>query len=266
MVDESGAIEQISFLTRSASRVRVLTHLLETGPTTQRAFRAELSCSRSTVTRTLSALTDRGWVRQSGESYRLTPQGRIVADGLDDLVDTVQVTAELSTFIEWFPYAEYDVDIDQLRGAEITVSTDPDPYAPSRKHATAVRASSRFRMLLPSIDRQLVGSTEERVKQGDLELELLVSPGMEETVTGEAFADVLGPQVESGNMTVLVADEPAPFYLGLGDDGLVQLGVEDDEGFPRALVESDGEDLRRWAESVYERFRADAREQPLEAF
>jgi len=266
MVDESGAIEQISFLTRSESRVGILTHLLDAGPTTQRAFREELSSSRSTVTRALSALEDRGWVTRNGDAYQLTPQGRIVADGLDGLVDLVRATEDLSTFIRWFPIGEYDVSLDQFRGAEITASTEPDPYAPSRKHAARLREADGFRMLLPSIDLQLVRSTEERVVGGDLELELIVSPGMEATIVSDEFATALGTQVRSGGTTVLVADEPAPFYIGLSDAGDVQIGVEDDEGFPRALVESRDESLQSWAERVYESVRADAREKPIAEF
>ena len=266
MVDESGAIEHISFLTRSESRVKILTHLLANGPTTQRAFRDELSSSRSTVTRALSALEDRGWVERTGDACRLTPQGHIVADGLDGLVDLVQATDELSTFIEWFPYAEYDVDIALFRGAEIITSTDPDPYAPSRKHAAAVQRASEFDMLLPSIDLQIARTIEEPVVAGDLEVELLVSPGMEETIATGDFADALRTQIAAGGMTILVADETPPFYIGLSEDGTVQVGVEDDEGFPRALVESTDDGLREWAEDVYDSIRESAREKPIEEF
>jgi predicted transcriptional regulator len=266
MADESGAIEQISFLTRSETRVRILTHLLETGPTTQRAFRDELSSSRSTITRTLSALAERDLVDQSEGAYELTPQGHIVADGLDGLVERMQVTEELSTFIRWFPYSEHDVELDQFRGAEITVSTEPDPYAPSREHAALLQEAERFRMVLPSIDLQVVRTTEERVTAGDMTIELVVSPGMEETIVGDEFAAAIRTQMEAGGMTVLVADEPAPFYLGLSDAGDVQIGVEDDEGFPRALVESDDESLREWAEGVYDSIRESAREKPIEEF
>jgi len=266
MADESEAIGQISFLTRSESRVGILTQLLADGPTTQREFQEELSSSRSTVTRALSALAKRGWVEREGDRYRLTPQGRIVADGLDTLVDTVQATDELATVIEWFPYAEYDIDIEQFRGADITASTDPDPYAPSRKHATAVQDTSRFRMLLPSIDLQMVRTIEEPAVAGELTVELLVSPGMEGTIEGDDFADALRTQIAADGMTVFVTDEPAPFYLGLSGDGLVQVGVEDDEGFPRALVESEDEKLRAWGEGVYEDVRESAREKPLAEF
>lgn len=266
MGDDSGAIDQIAFLTRSKPRVRILTHLLESGPATQRELRERIDTSRSTVTRSLSALTERAWLTEDGDRYRLTPSGRIVADGLAELLDTVQATDELATFIEWFPYGEYDLDLDHLRDAEITASTDPDPYAPSRKHAAAVREASSFRALLPSVDLQLVRGLEDRVLGGELDAEWLVSQGLEETISTGEFAETLHEQISAGGLTVRVCDRPAPFYLGLSDTGLVQIGVEDDEGFPRALLETDSAAIRTWAESVYADFRKHSREKPAAEF
>lgn len=266
MPDDAGAVERIAFLTRSKPRVEILTHLLESGPTTQREFREHVDASRSTVTRALAALEEYDWVRRDGEAYRLTPQGRIVADGLCDLVDTVRATEEIATFIEWFPYAEHDLDLEHLRGAEITASTDTDPYAPLRKHASAVRDASEFRMLLPSIDLRTARSTKDRVLNDDLELELIVSPDVEATISSEEFAPVLREQVAAGGLTVFVSEEAVPFYLGLSDTGSVQVGVEDDEGYPRALLETDCEEVRGWAESVYDEYRDHARVKPAEEF
>jgi len=258
MSDESAAIEQIAFLTRSEARVRILTHLLESGPTTQRAFRADLNQSRSTVTRALSALTDCGYVTQDGQHYSLTTPGRIVSDSFTDLVDTVQATDELGTFLEWFPYSEFSFDVDQLRDGEVTVSTEANPYAPARQQAQTLAATSQCRMLLPSIDLQMVQRTRERVLDGDLELEALLAPRMEETVTTEPFAPEMRDQVAAGGVTLYVCEDQPPSYLGLTPD-LVQIGVEDDEGFPRALLETDRESVREWAEDVYASYRGQAR-------
>jgi hypothetical protein len=48
-----------------------------------------------------------------------------------------------------------------------------------------------------------------------------------------------------------VTDEYVPFCLGIVD-GLVQIGVEDDEGVPRALAESSSDELREWARERFE--------------
>ncbi|WP_340098414.1 helix-turn-helix transcriptional regulator [Salinibaculum salinum] len=266
MADTSAAIGTLSFLTRSEPRTRILLQLLSSGSLSRRQFRDQLSVSRSTITRALAALEERDLVGHDGGTYHLTPTGRIVAETIADAVDTLQVTDELSTFLEWFPYSEYDIDLDDFRTADITVSTEVDPYAPSRKHAESLGEFDQFRMLLPSIDLQVARSTDDRLKNGDLDLELLVSPEMEETISTGEFASVLREQIESGSMTVLISADPIPFYLGLSRSDTVQIGVEDDEGFPRAVLESDTEALRSWCETVYRQFRADARTKSADEF
>ncbi len=266
MADESGAISSLSFLTRSEPRTRILLQLLSSEPLSRRQFRDRLSVSRSTITRALAALEERDLVAHDDKGYHLTPSGTIVAETIADAVDTLQMTDELSTFLKWFPYSEYDVGLDDLRAAEITVATDVDPYAPARKHAESLRGFDQFRMLLPSIDLQLVRGSDDRIKNGELEMELLVSPDMEQTILAGEFASVLREQIESGNLTVLVSADLVPFYLGLSGGGTVQVGVEDDEGFPRAVLETDAESLRSWGERVYQQFRADARLKPAEEF
>lgn len=267
MADESGAISTLSFLTRSEPRTRILLQLLSSEPLSRRQFRDQLSVSRSTVTRALAALEERDLVAHGGEGYyHLTPSGTIVAETIGDAVDTLQATDELSTFLKWFPYSEYDVGLDDLRAAEITVASDVNPYAPSRKHAESLRGFDQFRMLLPSIDLQIIRGSDNRLKNGDLELELLVSPDMEKTISAGEFASVLREQIESGNLTVFVSADPVPFYLGISGGGTVQVGVEDDEGFPRAVLETDAEALQSWGETVYQQFRADARLKPAEEF
>ncbi|WP_302082022.1 helix-turn-helix transcriptional regulator [Salinibaculum rarum] len=266
MADTSAAIDTLSFLTRSEPRTRILLQLLSSGSTSRRQFRDRFSVSRSTITRALTALEERGLVGHDGATYHLTPTGRIVAETIADAVDTFEVTDELSTFLEWFPYSDHDISLDELSAADITVSTDVNPYAPSRKHAKTVSEHDQFRMLLPSIDLQVARSTDDRLKNGDLELEMIVTPEVEETISTGEFASLLREQIECGSMTVLVSPEPIPFYLGLSGSGTVQVGVEDDEGFPRAVLTAETDALRSWGERVYEQFRADARTKPAAEF
>lgn len=266
MADKSAAIGTLSFLTRSEPRTRILLQLLSTQSLSRRQFRDRLSVSRSTITRALAALEERDLVAHDGKTYHLTPSGQIVAETIADAVDTLQATDELSTFLEWFPYSEYDVDLDDLRTADITVATDVNPYAPSRKHAEVMREAATARLLLPSIDRQLVESIGDLVVDGALSLELTIPPQMEGTVSTGKFATLLRGQIEAGGTTVFVSDAAPPFYVGLFDDDGVQVGVEDDDGYPRALLETSSDSVREWAERIYHQYRDGAREKPVEEF
>jgi len=266
MAEETDPVEQISFLARSESRVRALERLLESGPTTQRELRTHLDASRSTIARTLSALERRSWIEADDGAYRLTPVGTIVAREFGELVDALRTTDELSTFLEWFPYAEFDLELRALRDATITTSTSSDPYAPGRTQTELLRSATRFRGFLPAIDLEGSEVVHEQITERDFAAEIVVSAEVGETITTEEFADLFREQLATGQLTVLVCDGDLPFYLGLADDERVQIGVEDDEGFPRALLDTDTTAVREWAESVYDEYRAAARPKPIDEF
>lgn len=255
MAGDTEAIDQIEFLARSETRVRALEVLDEAGPATQHECRERLDASRSTVARTLSGLEDRGWIEQRGRTYRLTPAGTIVADAFLDLVDTIDATEELSTFLRYFPDSEFDLDLADLRTASITPSTESDPYAPANHQTELVREADSFRGMLPAIEIEGSRMIHRRCLEGDLDIETIASPSVAETITDGEYARLYSEMVASGAHTVLVADSELPFYLGLTDDGRTHVGVDDDEGFPRALLVSDSEAVREWAESVYADWR-----------
>lgn len=266
MADETDPVEQISFLTRSKSRVRALEILLEAGPVTQRELRTRLDASRSTTARTLTALENRDWIEKEGGSYRLTPVGKIVAEEFGELVASLRMTEELSEFLTWFPYSEFDVDLAQLRESTITTSSSSDPYAPGRKQTELLQTANRFRGFLPAIDLEGTRVVREQIAERGFEAEIVVSADVGETIATGEFADLFRAQLETGRLTVLAHDGDLPFYLGLADADTVQIGVEDDEGFPRALLETDSEPVRSWAESVYRTYRREARPKPIEEF
>lgn len=266
MGNDTSPLDQVAFLARSESRVRVLEQLLASGPTTRREFRERLGSSRSTVTRSLSQLEARNWIRETGDAYELTPAGRLVAEQFLTLVESVETTEALSPFLDWFPYAEYPLDLDALTGAEITSSTEADPYAPGRRQTAFLDHHEEVWLVLPSIELEGIRSTHEQVLTGALSLSVVVSEAVADRIVTGEFAALFREQIETGRMDVYAVDGTLPFYLGFGGDATVQLGVEDDDGFPRALLEVESEPLRSWAEDVYDGHRHRAERMSRAAF
>lgn len=263
MGDSTDPVDRISFLARSEARVEILERLLRSGPATRRDLREDLDASRSTVARSLNALEELDWVRQESNTYRLSPAGELVTAEFLELAETIRTTEELSGFASWFPFSEFDLELELLRDADVTVHSGGDPYAPGRAQNEFVRAADRFRGALPSIDLEGTKLAHERVLAGELETELVVSEAVERTIVSGEYAALFREKLATGRSTVLVSEELFPFYLGLSDDGTVQLGVEDDDGFPRALLESSSTPIREWAEDLYADYRSEAR--PLTA-
>lgn len=264
--DEVEALETVRFLARAESRVYIMQRLAESGPATQRDLRTDLDASRTTVARSLQSLTDRDWVKLDDGAYRLTRMGAVVIEEFSGMLETVRRVDELSDFLRWFPTDEFAPDFPDLEDFEITSSGDGDPYAPARKQTEILRTADRLRVLLPSVDLEGTKTIAEQVTEHGLEAETVVSPSLEETLESDEFAPLLKRKVATGRSTVFVSSEHPPFYLGVADDGRTQVGVEDDEGFPRALLQTTDENVRAWAKDVYRAYREDARRKPIEDF
>lgn len=260
MDDDSEPVAEIAFLARSETRVRVLEHLLVSEAGTQRELRDELDTSRSTVARSLNALEDRDWVAAENGTYRLTAVGKPVIESFLGVVETVRTTGELAPFLRWFPLSEHDLDVADLHDAEITARTDGEPYAPGRRQTDFLRNATRFRGVLPSLDLEGTKLVHEQITDGTLEAEIVVPPAVVDTINSGEFAGLFREKFETGRLTVLAAADPLPFYLGLADGDGVQVGVEDDEGFPRALLDASGGAVREWGERVYADVRSRADE------
>lgn len=264
--DDGTPLDRIRFLSRSDSRVEIATTILESGPVTQRELRDRLDVSRRTVSRSLRTLQDREWIESDGNTYRLTTRGRRIVAEFTDLMETVRRTEELAEFLRWFP-ADVDApDFLDVTDAVVTASSDADPYAPARTQTQILYDADRLRVLLPATDLESTETLTAEITGRDLEIESVVSPGVAATLTSAEFAPLIREQLEIGRASILVADEALPFYLGLADDGRVQIGLADEEGIPRALLETTDERVRTWAEDVYREYRSAATPIPLEDF
>lgn len=251
------AIDSISFLSRAESRVCLLESLLEAGLLDLRALQERLDYSRSTITRSMDSLIEVGWVTESPEGYRLTPVGRLVINDFRELLTTVETTEELAPFLKWFPLSSHDISIEELRGGELTVASASNPLAPIRELTTLIRSATQFRALVPSIDLETVRLVHDRIVDDKLEAEIVVPPEFAELVADEPFASYFEELLASGRHPVYIAPE-VPVYLAIGEDTTVQIGVLDDEGIPRAVLETTSESVRTWAESLFSRYRQSA--------
>jgi predicted transcriptional regulator len=258
-------LEQVRFLARADSRVNALSALADADSATQRELRDDLDASRTTVSRALQSLADQGWVVESDGTYRLTPTGCVVAEEFTDLLSTVKSVDELAAFLRWFPSDVDAPDFHEASDVDVTTPTDADPYAPARSQTEILRDADRLRALLPATDRESTETLVEQVTERGLEVASVVSPAVEATLESEDFAPLVRDLLETDRATIHVAPEPVPFYLGLAADGTVQVGVADDEGFPRALLQTTDDEVREWAERLYEEYRAAARHKPVEA-
>jgi predicted transcriptional regulator len=140
-----GTIENIELLARSAHRVRILDLLCEHGSLEKHALGSELDASRTTVGRNLSALEEQGWIRRTNAHCEITRQGELVAEAFGDLVETVEMTGTLNSFLQWIPDGSLDLDLRLLRDADIVLAKPGDPRSMINRHVQTIKEMEQGR-------------------------------------------------------------------------------------------------------------------------
>lgn len=249
--------DRIDFLASSRYRVDVLRTLDRAGPLCRRGVLDRVEASRSTVKRVLDALLERDWVARVDGEYRTTPVGMAVLESYTEFERAVRTAETVAPVFRWLPEMDPGFDLRELDDPTVVVPAEGQPYAPAVRQSELVRSAEAFRGLLPSIDLEGSRLAHRRIVDGELTAEIVVSASVAATIREEPYATLFREQLATGRLTVAVADD-LPFYLGLPGEGPVQLGVEDDDGLPRALLETGSDAVRRWAEREYHDRRDDA--------
>lgn len=251
-------IEDVEFIVRSRVRVALLETLDRDGPLDSVALRETVDCSRTTVQRNLDRLEDAGLVRGPNRTYALTPCGELVTDALSQVFESMALVRDLSPVLRWVAADQLDVDVRHFADAEVTVADSSNPFAPVNAHVAALESVERIRAVLPSIGGEALRTTSRHVKSGRATCEVVLEADCAETLRNDRFyASVFEDAVAAEACSVSVYQGDVPFYVGILDDR-VQVGIEDGEGRPRGLLETDSRVVREWATDTYETYRRQA--------
>ena len=251
------AIEGVHFLTQSPVRIRILELLYENEEMLKHDLKDRVDAARVTVRRNVDALEERDLIVATGQTRELTPLGEVVVEDVLPAVRVADVVERLRPFIRWFPEDDLEFDLRALADAKIVVSDTSDPYAPVNRHLEVMQTATQFRWLLPAVGLQPIMIARDCVVEDGTDHEMVVDEAVAETLRAEsAYQSVVSDLLSADNCRLFVAGEIA-YYLGLCET-CVQIGVEDNSGLPRALVETDATDVREWAERSYDQYRRQA--------
>ncbi|AGB31437.1 hypothetical protein C488_00257 [Natrinema pellirubrum DSM 15624] len=252
------AIDTLEFVTRSPSRVRILERLDAEGSVSRDALSAEVDVVRTTLSRSLSALVDRGLIRERGQRYEITAAGALVADGVTAALERTDAAIRLRPVLERLDEEWLGVDPDRLTDATVVEATMANPYAPVTHHATTLAEADRVRAVLPAAGADPLEASTEAIENGAKFEMLLAEPVVESVRTDPTLAAAFESIVDQPSVSVSVVDRDVPVYLGVVDRA-VQIGVHDDTGLPTALLESTDDRLREWAIARFDALKQGAR-------
>ena len=250
-------IDDIAFLARSETRVGVL-RAIEERPRDRRDLATTTDTPRSTLSRTLSELEERGWIERNGQLYELTTAGMLVIEQFVPLLDTVSVLQKLGDAIDLLPLDETDLTIHHLADAQFVTPTALNPTAPFDYGIERLRKADRFRCVARTAPPRYVEAIHEGVVSERLTAECILDGTYLDDLQDKSGLKERWNEISMGSETVRRSDEPVPFVLLVLDD-TVHLWLCDEKGESQGLLESENPDVLSWANTTVDRYREQTR-------
>lgn len=256
------ALAEIEFLALSANRVAVLEALAE-----EPHDRAELAettgASQPTIGRILRDLEERRWISRTEREYEATATGRLVAEGLTDLLAIVETEERLRPVMEWLPTDVMAFDLRRLRDATITVPSRTRPSAPVQRVNEMLGEAEDVRACSHAFNEQSLEAIRERVLDGTGTFEGVFSrTAIDALAEDDSLRTKLRDLVSSDGASIRIHDEEIPIAITIADDR-VHLMLRDGDGVLQAAIDVDDPEVLSWARSVHETYWSAAA--PLEA-
>lgn len=258
-----GGTEDIEFLARSKTRVRLVKLLHKNETLGRDELRSRIDASRTTIQRNLKALEERGWVENGARTYSLASCGEMIADDFLELVDTVSIAEQLQPILEWVDRTELDFDFGLLVNADIVTAKPGDPWAMVNRHVERLKDANDIRALLPLTGLHAMKVGHDRVVKHGATTEHIASSDVVDTFQNDsAYREYYDNLIETNRYDLYHYSQEVPYYLGVLDD-IVQIGV-DEGGDPRGLIETKNEEVREWAVNTLDKYRKQAEQVPRE--
>lgn len=255
--DGGGLPENIEYLTSSCNRVTVLRALADE-PGKPAEVRERIDIPRSTFRRILTELQERNWVEKNGGVYAATPLGEYVEGYFTECLGKMETLDNLTCFFEYVSFSEIDIGFESLVGSEVTVSGSYSPHAPMERYLEALEDADEVKGLSPVITDAYAETFYEAILDGDVYVENILQKEVADAILSR-YRGMLEDVRETGNTETYLYEAEFPFGLSVFD-GKVFLGAYDEDGILRALLETDDEEVLKWAERKYNGYKRESAE------
>lgn len=249
-------LEVIEFLALSPNRVRVLDALTE-GPVGRYDLEETTGVARATLSRILDDFEERGWIVEDDRQYETNQLGTYVAEEFMTVLERFEPVPALGDVAQWFPKEGFDFDLENLAGAEIVRTTKRNALAPTTHITNRIRDADRVQLITYSVLPGVMEMCWRGTVDGDLQLVSVLEGGAIENLgTDPQLIEQAQEMAESGRSEVYVYFDDIPSTVFVVDD-VVLLCLSGGEGAPLAVIETDDEAVRSWAESTIDDLRSE---------
>ncbi|WP_416838425.1 helix-turn-helix transcriptional regulator [Haloferax sp. DFSO52] len=249
------AFDTVAFLAGSPNRIMVLDSVISFGPISRRELVDVLGLSRVTVSRILDDFEERNWVSRRGTLYDATPVGEVVCELFERFLQTAGALHAISEVLPWLPPG-FDVDVRLLTTARITIPTWSDSIAPVRRAARLCEGNDVLRVAASGVAPDVINGIRNAAVEDGADVEVTLTTTALSVLCGDPpmriwFHDL----VDAGGR---VYEHPGHPYLLATCDRRAVIGMNDDMGVPRGLIESTDADIFEWVAETITRCREEA--------
>lgn len=245
--------DDIAFLANSENRVALLRCLTD-GPHARDGLITKVDVSRVTLGRILEELDERNWITQKGQVCNITALGAWVLEEYQTFSEMMAAERALREVFQWFPEEEYGFHISELADAKITAVSRANASAPLSQHVRLFEDGGQFWSFSFAITRLFLESCWRHVMNEAITFEWVFTTQVLDVLKNDReLSRHSREMLDSGRVEYRHFEGEIP-YIVLGSERMVNLRLADDEGSPTALIESDANAVREWAESTFEHY------------
>lgn len=258
------ARDDVEFLVSSWYRLDVLEAIADE-PRTRDELRETTPVSGVTLSRILSDLETRGWIRRRDSGCEATTAGQFLADAATRRLADVRTLNRLGDNVERIRLDQFDFDLRCLQDANVIRPSWDDGSAQTRTLVALVYERSSIEGIGTGLDREFMHALADATLNGDLSPDLFFT---------EEVIEAINDEPELMRLFRDPTDAPgAEVYRNNGEDDVLELGIHErdsldedvvmrcgeyEEGAPPGRVESTDTRVRDRAESYFEARRAES--------
>ena len=246
-------IASMTIIDTATRRSEFLECLLEQ-PKDKRMVVDDIGMSRATVDRGLRELENVGLIEYTDGRFTLSTIGKATEQGLFNIIKTIRLGQRLHPFLRWVSYDNFDIDIHLLADAELLLPEPGDPWAMMNRHVQVLKEADNGRVVQPVASLYAMEAAYERIVNAGATGSTVVESSVADTFqTNPNYTELVEGMIATGRFDLYVYGGTIPYFIGVFDE-IVQIGA-DEEGEPRAILETDSAKVLQWAENKYEEYR-----------
>lgn len=254
-----GALEDIAYLARSGSRLRVLAALV-TESYTRGELEEKTGVARTTVGRIINEFEERGWARRTTDGeYEVTPLGKYVFSEFRPFVESIDAIRNLGNLVAWLPTDEVPISLDNFTDAVVRRPDPANPMSTVADFNTRLDGVSEFQCLVgiaPPIlfERRM----RDAVVNRDLDTKHVITDEELNYLLDHPERWTRWREYLDAGANVYRYDGRVPCNLFVFDDTVIISNSQSDYGEPHVSIECVNEAVLSWAHELIEKYKNEA--------